>query len=60
MAKLKFIDLFCGIGNFSLPLSRYAKNVIGVELQEDFIKRAKCNAKLNNINNIEFFTGYPS
>jgi 23S rRNA (uracil1939-C5)-methyltransferase len=50
-------DLFCGIGNFSLPLSRYAKNVIGVELQEDFIKRAKCNAKLNNINNIEFFTG---
>ena len=50
-------DLFCGIGNFSLPLSRYAKNVIGVELQEDFIKRAKCNAKLNNINNVEFFTG---
>ena len=53
----KITDLFCGIGNFSLPLARYAKSVLGIELQDDFIKRAQHNAKLNNINNIEFLSG---
>ena len=53
----RVIDLFCGIGNFSLPLARYAKEVIGIELLEELVQRAEHNAKLNNIKNIKFFSG---
>jgi len=53
----RVIDLFCGIGNFSLPIARYAKEVIGIELSEDLVKRAEHNAKLNNITNTKFLSG---
>ena len=52
----RVIDLFCGIGNFSLPLARYAKEVLGFELLEELVHRAEHNAKLNNIENIKFLT----
>ena len=52
----RVIDLFCGIGNFSLPLARYANEVIGFELLEELVQRAEHNAKLNNIKNIKFLT----
>jgi 23S rRNA (uracil1939-C5)-methyltransferase len=48
------LDLYCGIGNFALPLSKKAKNVIGIESGYGSIEDAKANAVLNNILNTEF------
>ena len=50
------MDLFCGLGNFSLPLATKAAHVIGVEGDEGLVQRARDNAKRNNIENIEFHT----
>jgi|TARA_B110000438_G_scaffold146277_1_gene140883 23S rRNA (uracil1939-C5)-methyltransferase len=52
----RIIDLFCGIGNFTLPMARYAKEVIGFEISEELVQRAEHNAKLNNLKNIKFYT----
>jgi 23S rRNA (uracil1939-C5)-methyltransferase len=48
------LDLYCGIGNFSLPLAQKAKTVIGIESGYAAIDDAKANAALNNIANVEF------
>ncbi|MDQ5921954.1 MAG: rRNA (uracil1939-C5)-methyltransferase [Pseudomonadota bacterium] len=44
-------DFFCGIGNFTLPIAKYAKSVIGIEGSEQLVKRAQENAKHNNLEN---------
>ncbi|GAA5136423.1 23S rRNA (uracil(1939)-C(5))-methyltransferase RlmD [Thalassotalea piscium] len=49
------LDLFCGIGNFSLAMASQAKKVIGVEGVEASVAMAKINAKANNSNNTEFY-----
>jgi 23S rRNA (uracil1939-C5)-methyltransferase len=48
------LDLYCGIGNFALPLAKKAKDVIGIESGYSAIEDAKANAKLNGITNTEF------
>ncbi len=48
------LDLYCGIGNFSLPLAKQAKTVIGIESGFSAIEDAKANAALNRITNTEF------
>jgi len=48
------LDLFCGMGNFSLPLARRAGRVIGVEDYEPSIASARINALLNKVDNVEF------
>ena len=50
-------DAYCGIGTISLFLAKKCKKVYGIEIVPDAIKNAISNAKLNNINNTEFFTG---
>jgi 23S rRNA (uracil1939-C5)-methyltransferase len=50
------LDLFCGLGNFTLPLARRAGRVLGVETDEDLIAGAHRNAQLNGITNVEFMT----
>lgn len=49
------LDLFSGLGNFSLPLAKQAKQVVAVEVIEDMVKLAKENAKLNAIANALFY-----
>lgn len=51
------IDAYCGIGSISLFLAQKAKKVYGVEIVEPAVENAVENAKLNNINNVEFFVG---
>lgn len=48
------LDLYCGMGNFSLPLARRAGRVIGVENFAPAIVRARQNAIDNGLNNAEF------
>ena len=48
------IDAYCGVGTISIFASKYAKEVIGVELNKQAIMDANINAKLNNIKNINF------
>lgn len=49
------LDLFCGIGNFSLPISTHAKTVVGIEGVESMVEQAKNNAKLNHLDNLNFY-----
>jgi 23S rRNA (uracil1939-C5)-methyltransferase len=48
------LDLFCGLGNFTLALARQAQRVVGVEGEVALIARARANAALNGIDNAEF------
>jgi 23S rRNA (uracil1939-C5)-methyltransferase len=50
----RVLDLFCGIGNFSLPLARQAGSVLGVEGEASLVARAGENAKRNGLANVEF------
>jgi len=50
------IDTYCGTGTIGILASKYAKKVIGVEINADAVRDAKFNAKRNNIKNIEFYT----
>jgi len=48
------LDLFCGIGNFSLPLARRAVKVLGIEGEKNLVTRAGENAKKNGLDNVDF------
>lgn len=49
------LDLFCGLGNFTLPMARYAGHVVGVEGDQPLVEHAKANARHNRIENVEFY-----
>lgn len=49
------LDLFCGVGNFSLPLATKVKQVVGIEGEASAIAHAKQNATRNQIDNCEFY-----
>lgn len=51
------IDLYCGAGTIGLTLADKAKRLFGVEIVPQAIENAKINAKINNIDNAEFFCG---
>jgi 23S rRNA (uracil1939-C5)-methyltransferase len=51
----RVLDLFCGLGNFTLPLATRAKYVIGVEGSEAMVQRGYENAKHNGITNVDFY-----
>ncbi|MEM7282173.1 MAG: 23S rRNA (uracil(1939)-C(5))-methyltransferase RlmD, partial [Pseudomonadota bacterium] len=51
----KLLDLFCGLGNFSLSLARHCAQVVGVEGSESLVQKARANAQANGIHNAEFF-----
>ena len=49
------LDLFCGLGNFTLPIARRAGRVTGVEGEPGLVARSRENAQRNGIGNTEFF-----
>lgn len=53
--KERVLDAYCGTGTIGLAASRYAKEVIGVELNRDAVKDAIQNAKCNERKNIRFY-----
>jgi 23S rRNA (uracil1939-C5)-methyltransferase len=50
----RVLDLYCGLGNFSLPLASRAGEVVGVELAAEMVARARQNAQRNGIENVTF------
>lgn len=50
----RVLDLFCGLGNFTLPLARKAGTVVGVEGDAGLVARARENAARNGVANVEF------
>ncbi len=52
--EMRVLDLFCGLGNFTLPLARHASEVHGVEGDAGLLKRAADNARSNGLDNVSF------
>lgn len=50
-------DLYCGIGTIGIFAAKSVKKVYGIEIVEQAIEDAKENAKINNVDNIEFYSG---
>ena len=53
-ASHEVLDLFCGLGNFTLPIARRVARVTGVEGELGLVERARANARLNGIATAEF------
>ncbi len=53
----RVLDLFSGLGNFTLPLARRAGQVLGIEVDAELIEGARANAARNGLNNVEFRVG---
>ncbi len=53
-AKDDLCELYCGGGNFTLPLSKQFNKVLATEISKTSIRSAKINCELNNIENIKF------
>lgn len=53
----RVLDLFCGLGNFTLPLAKVAHEVVGVEGDASLVEWARHNAQRNGIANATFYAG---
>jgi len=53
----RILDLYCGLGNFTLALATCAGHVVGVEGEAGLVERARHNARGNGISNAEFHVG---
>ncbi len=50
----RIADFFCGLGNFTLPLARSGATVVGIEGGKGLAERARQNAAVNDLHNVEF------
>jgi 23S rRNA (uracil1939-C5)-methyltransferase len=50
----RVLDLFCGLGNFTLPMARLVREVVGVEGDAGLVARARENAERNHLPNAQF------
>jgi 23S rRNA (uracil1939-C5)-methyltransferase len=53
----RVLDLYCGLGNFTLALAKSAAAVVGVEGEAGLVERARHNARRNGLANVEFHVG---
>jgi len=53
----RVLDLFCGLGNFSLPIARTVLQVTGVEAEISLVEKARHNAERNGVRNTNFLQG---
>ncbi len=51
------VDAYCGVGTMTLPLARHVRRVIGIESQSEAVQQAERNARLNQLENVEFRVG---
>ncbi|GGC02616.1 23S rRNA (uracil(1939)-C(5))-methyltransferase RlmD [Marinobacterium zhoushanense] len=54
-ATERVLDLFCGLGNFTLPLAQHAGEVIGIEGSAEMVTRTRDNASRNGLANVSVF-----
>jgi 23S rRNA (uracil1939-C5)-methyltransferase len=50
----RVLDLFCGLGNFTLPIARRVREVVGIEGEAGLVARARRNAARNQLSNASF------
>lgn len=55
--SMQVIDLFSGVGTFTLPLARQAEMAYGIEIVQRSVEEAVRNAERNNVHNVRFFAG---
>ncbi|AHG79933.1 23S rRNA (uracil-5-)-methyltransferase RumA [Mannheimia varigena USDA-ARS-USMARC-1388] len=51
----RVLDLFCGMGNFTLPIAKKAKSVVGIEGVEPMVEQARANAVASGLKNVAFY-----
>lgn len=51
----RILDLFCGLGNFTLPMAQLAQQVTAIEGDSSMVQRARDNASENGIDNTDYF-----
>lgn len=51
----RVLDLFCGVGNFTLPIAQLAGAVVGVEGVQEMVKQASDNAETSGLKNVAFY-----
>ena len=56
-AQDRVLDLFCGVGNFTLPLARKSSHVVGVEGDQALVNRALHNKQINKLEHVNFHFG---
>ena len=51
------LDLFCGVGNFTLPMAQQTQKVVGIEGEQNLVDTANHNAQNNQLDNVTFYKG---
>ena len=54
-AEQRLLDLFCGLGNFALPLAQRVREVVAVEGVASMVQRAQANVLANGLNNVQVY-----